>query len=230
MLTEAQLTGRDDSHLVVTDEGHRLVPTVARAFSELQRDAREAGFDLAIASSYRPFERQLAIFNGKARGDRPVHNDAGEPLALESLPPRERLMAILRFSALPGTSRHHWGTDLDVYDRAAVANDYRVQLTPQEVWPPGPFAPLHEWLDLKMARGDSHGFHRPYGQDRGGVAPERWHLSYAPLARQCEGRVSVGTLLECWRDELALFEEVEPRAVELLARYVEVPVGWCPGS
>ena len=28
------------------------------------------------------------------------------------------------------------------------------------------------------------GFFRPYTTDRGGVAPEPWHLSYAPVARQ----------------------------------------------
>ena len=38
----------------------------------------------------------------------------------------------MRWSAIPGSSRHHWGTDLDVYDAAAVTPDYQVQLTPQE--------------------------------------------------------------------------------------------------
>ncbi len=219
-LTDAQLTGRDPSHLLELPGGHRLVPEAAAAFARLQADARAAGFELAIASSYRDFDRQLAIFNGKARGERAVHDDAGAPVDLAALPAEQRLFAILRFSALPGTSRHHWGTDLDVFDAAAVPEGYRVQLTPQEVYPPGPFAPLHEWLDARMAAGESHGFFRPYEQDRGGIAPERWHLSYAPLARLCEGRLTPALLCECWGDELEWRDLVEASLPDLLDRYV----------
>ncbi len=227
-LSLAQLTGRDESHLLTLADGNRLLPAAAEAFARLQVDALVAGFELAIASSFRSFERQLAIFNGKARAERPVHDDAGEPVAIAALPAPARLRAILRYSALPGTSRHHWGTDLDVYDAAAVPADYRLQLSPQEVWPPGPFAALHDWLDERMARDESHGFFRPYGEDRGGVAPERWHLSYAPIARQCERVIHADELLACWRGKLELLEVVEPQVEALLARYVEVPEGWCP--
>ena len=106
---------------------------------------------------------------------------------MASLSAEQQLHAILRFSAIPGTSRHHWGTDLDVFDAAALPQDYQLQLSPQEVAPGGMFDPLHCWLDQRMAAGEVHGFFRPYGQDRGGVAPERWHLSYAPMAAGCEG-------------------------------------------
>jgi hypothetical protein len=44
------------------------------------------------------------------------------------------------------------------------------------------FGPLHEWLDERIASESSFGFFRPYDEDRQGVAPERWHLSYAPVA------------------------------------------------
>ena len=33
------------------------------------------------------------------------------------------------------------------------------------------------------------GFFRPYTTDRGGVAPEPWHLSYAPVAARAQARV-----------------------------------------
>ena len=56
------------------------------------------------------------------------------------------------------------------------------------------FAPLHEWIDQRMASETSHGFFRPYDQDRQGVAPERWHLSYGPVATQCEDALSVDIL------------------------------------
>ena len=181
-LNPRQLTGLDDTHLVTLADGHRLQSEVARAFTALQSDARNAGFELSIASSFRPFCRQLAIWNGKADGTRPIHDDQGRPISIERLSRTEQLHAILRFSAMPGTSRHHWGTDLDVYDAAAVPSEYPLQLSPDEVAAGGVFDRLHCWLDERLAAGESHGFFRPYGKDRGGVAPERWHLSYAPLS------------------------------------------------
>ena len=94
------------------------------------------------------------------------------------------MFAILRWSALPGASRHHWGTDLDVYDKAATPEGYEIQLIPAEVEAGGMHAPFHEWLDDRIATGTAFGFHRPYDADRGGVAPERWHLSHAPIATE----------------------------------------------
>jgi LAS superfamily LD-carboxypeptidase LdcB len=231
-LSARQLTGLDDSHLVSLDCGHLLQPEVAHAFVALQADARTAGFELAAASSYRSFERQLQIWNGKASGVRPVHDDHGELVSLLSLPPTDRLHAILRFSAMPGTSRHHWGTDLDVFDAAAVAEGYEVQLTPQEVAPGGVFDALHCWLDERMAPDRSHGFYRPYAIDRGGVAPERWHLSYAPLSIICATGFSGELLQCCWDSEmgpdpLQLREEIDRNIEELIARYVTVPENWC---
>ncbi len=229
-LTAQQLTGHDDSHLAEAAGGHRLAGAASAAFDALRADAAQAGFDLAIASSYRSFSRQLAIWNAKAAGARPVHDDSGAPVDVAALSPADTLHAILRFSALPGTSRHHWGTDLDVYDAAAVPEDYAVQLSPGEVAPGGVFDPLHTWLDARMAAGDSHGFYRPYGVDRGGVAPERWHLSYAPLSVDCAALSDAAVLRAAWdaaREALALRAEVEVRLPELLARYVAVPEDWC---
>jgi LAS superfamily LD-carboxypeptidase LdcB len=234
-LEPRQLTGADDSHLVELAGGHRLQRAAAEAFLRLQRDAFEAGFDLAIASSFRSFQRQLLIWNGKAGGERPVHDDRGAPVALDALPPPARLRAILRYSALPGASRHHWGTDLDVYDAGALAEGESVQLLPAEVAPGGVFDALHRWLDGRMAAGASHGFYRPYGRDRGGVAPERWHLSFAPLAQDCGRRFDAALLRECWARELgpgalALREEAEAALEEIVERYIEVPEGWCPAE
>ncbi len=219
--TAAQLTGRDDSHLEYRD-GMGLTPACWAAFDALCRDAREAGFDLQAASAYRSFERQLAIFNAKAGGERPVHDDSGEPMDMAALDDREKLHNILRFSALPGTSRHHWGTDLDVFDAASLPEGYRVQLTPQEVAEDGMFGPLHAWLDARIAAGESHGFYRPYDVDRGGVAVERWHLSFAPEAATCEALLTVDMLAAELSDcDLALAETVKGELVQILERYVQ---------
>lgn len=232
-LTTDQLLGLDDSHLDSLAGGHRLQKAAANAFAALCEDARKAGFEPAIASSYRSFDRQLAIFNAKASGARIVHDDDGAIVVMEALSPVQQLHAILRFSALPGTSRHHWGTDLDIYDLKAVPVDYAVQLTPQEVSTGGVFDPFHCWLDERIALEQSHGFFRPYALDRGGVSPERWHLSYAPLSRSCDRRLDAGMLREVWRAmpggaELALQDLVSAELDNLLERYVRVPADWCP--
>jgi len=125
---ERRLLGLDDSHLV-GEGGQRLQAPVRRAFERLASDARAAGFDLRVASAYRSFERQLALWNGKLCGERPVLDDADQPVNLAALSPRSRIDCVLRFSALPGASRHHWGTDLDVFDAAAMPAGYRLQLS-----------------------------------------------------------------------------------------------------
>jgi LAS superfamily LD-carboxypeptidase LdcB len=228
-----QLTGRDDSHLVALPCGHRLQYDVAEHFTRLQSDARAAGFELAIASSFRSFARQLVIWNGKASGTRPVHDDQGQSVAMAALPALEQLHAILRYSAIPGTSRHHWGTDLDVYDGGVLPANYQLQLSPQEVAPGGLFDTLHCWLDQRIAAGESHGFYRPYAGDRGGVAPERWHLSYAPLSVDCSRLLTGDLLRSCWDsmltgETLLLREEVEAQLPQIMARYVAVAEDWCP--
>ena len=233
-LDPAQLTGREETHLSTLPSGHRLQAAAAEAFLALRQDALAAGFDLAIASSFRSYSRQLDIWNGKVSGRRSVHDDAGREVAMASLSRRDQLWAILRYSAIPGTSRHHWGTDLDVFDAAAVPEGYQLQLSPQEVAPGGVFDALHRWLDQRMARGESRGFYRPYGRDNGGVAPERWHLSYAPLAVACGQQLTAEMLLACWeecgkRDEpLLLADEIRLELAQIMARYVAVAPGWCP--
>ncbi len=231
-LTAAELTGRAESHLISLTDGQRLQAEVAGAFLALQSDAREAGFELTVASGFRSFARQCAIFNGKVSGERVIYADDGTPVNLECLSVDQVLAALLRFSAIPGTSRHHWGTDLDVYDAAAVPSDYQLQLSPAEVMPDGVFGSLHRWLDLRMAAGESHGFYRPYQVDRGGVAVERWHLSYAPLASAYARLITPSLLVNCWDEAggLLLRDEIERNLPELLARYVDVAPDWCPAS
>ncbi|MBP6723795.1 MAG: M15 family metallopeptidase [Halioglobus sp.] len=228
------MTGREETHVVELPCGHRLQAAAAAAFAQLQEDARDAGFGLAIASSFRSYSRQLLIWNGKASGLRKVHDDAGRDVDISALAGAEKVRAILRYSAIPGTSRHHWGTDLDVYDLAAVPPGYQLELSPAEVAAGGLFDPLHRWLDERMAAGESRGFYRPYAADRGGVAPERWHLSYAPLATTCEPQLSESLLLACWEDcpageeALLLAEEIRAQLPLIMGTYVSVAAGWCP--
>lgn len=224
MLSERELLGLDESHVREGADGIALHPDCRRALSELQRSASEQGFDLQVASGFRSFERQLHIWNAKVRGERPLHDDAGRPLPVAELDEAGLLHAVLRFSALPGSSRHHWGTDLDVFDAAAMEPGYQLQLSPQEVSPTGLFGPFHAWLDQRIAAADCFGFYRPYGIDRGGVAPERWHLSFAPLAAPCEKACTLDllrTTLEA--AELALGPRVLAELPAIYQRYIRLP-------
>jgi LAS superfamily LD-carboxypeptidase LdcB len=196
LLTAALLTGRDDNFIDHDSLERPVHRDLVAAWRALAKDARSAGFDLAIASGYRDYQRQLAIWNAKASGARPVLDSAGIPMPLLELDEWSRVQAIMRWSALPGASRHHWGTDIDIYDRAAVPDDYRVLLVPEEVAASGPFGPLHSWLDERIASGASYDFFRPYAQDRGGIAPERWHLSYAPTAARYQRQLRPQSLLD----------------------------------
>jgi LAS superfamily LD-carboxypeptidase LdcB len=220
LLTDAQLTGRDESHL--SSEGQvALMPACWRAFEELRSAAASAGFELCIASGFRSFERQLLIFNAKARGERPVLDDSGSAIAMSGLSPEQQLHAILRYSALPGASRHHWGSDIDIYDGAAMPEGYQLQLTPEEVADDGMFGGLHRWLDTQIASGTAAGFYRPFAADTGGVAPERWHLSYAPLAQEFERRLDPRCIAAALAgSELVHLELVLSRLPAIYQRYV----------
>lgn len=218
-----ELLGLTQAHLCGEQVLGGLVHVNVQApLLQLVERAESAGFTVRIASGFRSFERQLAIWNAKALGRREVLDSAGCPLALEYLSSYEKVLAILRWSALPGASRHHWGCDIDVYDAQAVASDYCVQLTQSECEADGVFAPFHAWLTQQLSGPDTNlGFVRPFDIDRGGVAPEPWHLSYAPLADIYSRHLSVellqqqlaGTQLELKATVLDNLEEIYARFI-----------------
>ncbi len=196
VLMKKILLGLDESELVeIPQLCCRVHRATAAPLLMLQARAAAAGFDLRVASSYRSFERQRLIWNNKALGLRPVLDSHGEPLDVAQLTEFELTMAILRWSALPGASRHHWGTDIDVYDASRMTPDYQLQLTVAETQGDGPFAEFHRWLTAELQTSGSD-FFRPYAIDRGGIAPEPWHLSYAPLANQLAQQLDEDLLRE----------------------------------
>lgn len=224
LLNAALLTGRDDNFIDHASLERPVHRDLVAPWRRLVADARAAGFELAIVSGYRDYARQLAIWNAKAGGERAVLDTHGAPLCIDGLEPWQLVQAILRWSALPGASRHHWGTDIDIYDRAAVPDHYTVQLTPDEVADDGPFGPLHRWLDERIDAGHSHGFFRPYDRDRGGVAPERWHLSYAPTAARYQRQLTPERLFGALdTPALALRDAVAEHWETIFERYVRVP-------
>jgi LAS superfamily LD-carboxypeptidase LdcB len=218
-LNPLELTGRAATHIREAPAlGARLHAGVLDAVTALREASARAGHDLAIVSSFRDFSRQSDIWNRKFRGEQAVFDRAGAPLDVSSMSGPERVRAILIWSALPGASRHHWGTDFDVYDRAAVPPDYRPQLTVAEYTGSGPFVRLNEWLGANLG---NHGFFRPYTTDRGGVSPEPWHLSYAPVSGPALQALTLDVLTEAIEgSDLEGREHVLARQPEIHEKYV----------
>ena len=197
MLNELELTGRARSHVVQRDDlGAALHADALEPYLAMKAEAARDGIEIAITSAFRDFAAQQRIWNLKWNGERPLYDDQGCERNHAALTDIDLMEAILCWSALPGGSRHHWGSEIDVVDRAAMPEGYRVQLLPAEAAPGGIFHPLHRWLDSNMGR---YGFFRPYRTFRGGVHVEPWHLSY--------GGVSVEALT-------ALTPEIVARAVQ----------------
>ncbi|MDX1538649.1 M15 family metallopeptidase [Arsukibacterium sp.] len=188
------LTGCSDSHLSTLADGQLIHHQMQSAWQQLQQAAAADGIVITIVSAFRSFQRQAAIWQAKCNGLRPVYNLQQQQVAVASLNGMAKLEAILLYSALPGASRHHWGTELDVYDAAAVTSDYRPQLLQSEYQQTGPFYKLNQWLETEAAR---FGFFRPYKHYRGGVAAEPWHLSYAPVAKPYMQALTLPTLHQC---------------------------------
>lgn len=220
MLNSLELTGRTDSHVrAVPELAATLEPATAAGVLSMVGAAQADGIELAVVSSFRDFGRQVGIWNGKFRGERPLLDRGGQPIDPATLDDDARIDAILLWSALPGASRHHWGTDLDVVDRASVPADYLPRLTQAEFAPGGPFHRLNEWLAQNMRR---FGFFRPYSTDRGGVHPEPWHLSFAPVAARALASLDREVLADAVSGSRMLGRErVLARLPELYSRYVQ---------
>jgi LAS superfamily LD-carboxypeptidase LdcB len=157
----------------------------------MREAAAHDGFDLVAVSSFRDFARQRAIWNAKFRGERRAVDRRGRPVEMGALDAGARVEAILLWSALPGASRHHWGSDLDVADGNVIAAGYAPKLELAEYRSGGPFAALSAWLGGNMRR---FGFFRPYARRGRGVQPEPWHLSYAPVSRPALARMTLALL------------------------------------
>lgn len=176
-----QLTGRAQSSFKEYEncflESHTL-----EAFKSLKSLAKfEANIDLQIVSSFRSFNDQKIIWNKKARGEKKVYDDFDIEVEMDLLSPRDFMLKIMRFSAIPGASRHHWGTDIDIYDANQISKQ-NLKLLHSECVGDGPNAKLHQWLDEKILQDESLSFFRPYEKDLGGVSVEKWHISYADVS------------------------------------------------
>lgn len=194
MFDALQATGRTRTHVIQLDAPRFAAhPDAAAAFLRLREAAAADGFELRPVSSFRGYKMQLRIWNRKFDGRATLYDIDGRPRDRSGFDEATIIRSILNWSALPGASRHQWGTEIDVVDGNAMPPGYEPKLLPEEVRAGGLFAPLHRWLDAHVGE---FGFFRPYAREQGGMYPEPWHLSYAPVSLRAIDDLSVPLLAE----------------------------------
>lgn len=122
---------------------------------------------LVIRSATRNFDQQKSIWERKWEGKTLLEDRLD---ARQISDPAERARAILRYSSMPGTSRHHWGTDVDLN---AFTNKYFEE---------GEGKRIYDWL---LSHASTYGFCQPYtSKDNGrtGYEEEKWHWSFTPVS------------------------------------------------
>lgn len=134
-----------------------LLRPVAEQFEAMCRAALLEGIELQALSGARTYAHQKYIWEKKWRQVRQQNT-------------RAKALTILGFSAMPMTSRHHWGTDVDIN---SLDNDYFTR---------GEGLRVYRWLQQYAP---NFGFWQVYSdksKGRKGYNMERWHWSYMPIA------------------------------------------------
>jgi D-alanyl-D-alanine carboxypeptidase len=150
-------------NLVATNRSTKscyLLVEVNWAFEQMAAAAQKEGVTLKVISGGRNFNMQKAIWEKKWNARRPNFKSD-----------KETALDILKYSSMPGTSRHHWGTDLDINS-----------LEPS-YFASGRGKLEYDWLQKNAAR---FGFCQTYdnksNSGRSGYSEEKWHYSYMPIS------------------------------------------------
>lgn len=150
-------------------EGEQWLRTEAvQAFIQMANSAQKDGIMLKAVSGFRSFFRQKLIWEAKWTGKRKVE---GLNLRKAQMPNEQKAVLIMRYSSMPGTSRHHWGTDLDInsVDEAYFNS------------PEG--SRTYAWLTLNAPKfGFCQVYHQKQSSGRSGYEEEKWHWTYLPLS------------------------------------------------
>lgn len=130
-----------------------------RAFEKMAAAAAKDGIQIKIVSATRTFDAQKAIWEKKW-----IRSDYSK------FPEQQRVKEIMKYSSMPGTSRHHWGTDIDIN---SLENSYFEKAEGEK---------LYNWM---VANAASFGYYQTYTSKSGGrtgYEEEKWHWSYLPIA------------------------------------------------
>lgn len=147
---------------------YKLLPEAATAYEKMKEAALSDGILLKAVSSYRSYAHQNRIWERKYKRFRK-----------SGLSPTQSIKKIIEYSTIPGTSRHHWGTDIDLIDGNPKVNGD--VLVPHKFHGDGPFCAMKEWM---YTNANDFGFYLVYTDavGRKGFNYEPWHYSYAPLS------------------------------------------------
>lgn len=136
---------------------------MVEAYKKEHPEERQIPF---LVSAFRSFNDQKGIWEDKFTGKRKMRE------GIQGKNPLQIINLILEYSSAPGTSRHHWGTDIDIN---SLENSYFEK--------GGRGEKLYQWLRQNAFK---YGFCQPYSprSERGnkGYDEEKWHWSYARLA------------------------------------------------
>ncbi|MEE9372123.1 MAG: M15 family metallopeptidase [Saprospiraceae bacterium] len=150
-------------------EGLYMRKEAYRSFKIMWQAAKTNGINLEIKSATRNFFYQKGIWERKWKGETIL---SGGINAFEIKNKKERALKILLYSSMPGTSRHHWGTDIDLN---SFSNEW---------FEKGEGLKIYSWLiDNASVYGfcqvyTQKGDHRPHGYEE-----EKWHWSYTPISK-----------------------------------------------
>ena len=161
------LIGMDDSRIV--SDSILLEKETYSAFIKMKDAAEKDGIIIKLVSGFRDFYRQQLIWNNKYKKFTNEFSLDG-PTAIKE---------IVRFSTIPGTSRHHWGTEIDIIDKNF--ENEKDLLISKKYEEGGIFNSLKKWMDKNSKR---FGFYIVYDDDsnRPGFEYEPWHYTYKPVS------------------------------------------------
>lgn len=163
------------------------------AFDRMRAAAAKKGIEMKVVSAYRSYNRQREIWNAKYKA-----------FTQKGIEPKNAIKKIITYSTLPGTSRHHWGTDIDIIDNANPQSG-DVLLT-EKFYDDGPSSDLREWMNDNAA---AYGFFEVYtnNPNRKGFAHEPWHYTYHPLSKSYLEVLTTHALSEIAKDDQLLGRE-----------------------
>lgn len=166
-ISEDELLGKG-APLLTKTSAYRLRPEAAVAYEEMKSAALKEGIKFQVVSSYRDYNHQNRIWERKYKSFR----ESG-------LNPTAAIEKIIEYSTIPGTSRHHWGTDIDIVDATPKVSGGL--LVPSKFHGNGPFCKFKEWMDKNA---NTYGFYLVYTDDknRKGFNYEPWHYSFKSLS------------------------------------------------
>ena len=166
LYSENELIGKGKPALY--GEDFKLRDEARLQFNLMRKAAKEKGFNIHVVSSYRDYNHQNSIWERKYKNYRS-----------QGFSHEKTIQKIIEYSTIPGTSRHHWGTDLDIIDatKGIPANP----LSETHFNEGGRMHKFKLWLDENS---EKYGFYLVYTNKPGrkGFAYEPWHFSYKPLS------------------------------------------------